>query len=125
MIPSKFIVEMMLSPSLRAVRLGGIDCSMISVDRTMANHSIKQLGIHRCKKAERLYSLMPSLRAFDGEMNDASAAMPVWDSLQEVSFQVDNPEWGRVGRTFMVCRREMGLAPREATRYLPMLHESE
>ncbi|KAF8505239.1 hypothetical protein BU17DRAFT_101098 [Hysterangium stoloniferum] len=103
-LPCQFIVNFFLSPSLRAVRLVGIDCSSFSVDQSTVNTSIKQLGIHRCKSAERLYSIMPSLEAFDGEMDAAIAVLPLWNSLREASFQVDDPVWDQVARSFVTWR---------------------
>jgi hypothetical protein len=70
----------------------------------MVNRNIQKLGIHNCKKPERLYPLMPSVKAFDNALDDNSAVVPLWNNLQEVSFQVDLPAWDRVVNQFAAWR---------------------
>ncbi|KIJ54250.1 hypothetical protein M422DRAFT_64345 [Sphaerobolus stellatus SS14] len=115
MLPSTVLADILLSPSLRAVRLQGIDFTNVSADRRLSNPNVKQLGIHRCRRAERLHSLMPSLRVFDGQMDDTSAAMPAWPSLEEASFQVDHPGWDHAARTFTAWRHSRRNLPLSLT----------
>lgn len=99
---SRIMLQLFLCPVLHTVRLGNLDFSSLSVSRTVVNPSIKCLGIHRCRKAEKLFKFMPSIRAFDGEVDEASARMARWGSLSEISFRSNSPKWGELARIFVV-----------------------
>ncbi|KAF8586302.1 hypothetical protein K439DRAFT_1659806 [Ramaria rubella] len=115
-LPTRLTISLFLLPSLHTVRLGEIDFSSLSVEGNLMNTNIKQLGVYRCRQPQRLYAMMPSLRAFDGEVEgDTFAAITSWRSLEEVSFQVDLPGWDRAARNFSAWGRSRRNLPLSLT----------
>ncbi|GJJ13188.1 hypothetical protein Clacol_007439 [Clathrus columnatus] len=101
-IGNQLMLRLLLCPDLHTVRLSNIDFSSLPTGRSVVvNPSIKCLGIFRCKKSEKLFKLMPSVRSFDGELDEAAARMSRWTSLTEMSFRSDVPVWDRLAQIFM------------------------
>lgn len=96
------MLQLFLPPSLHTVRLGNIDFSSFSSLGRPANPSIKSLAIHHCQQPAELFKIMPSVRAFDGEIDEASVRTTRWPSLNEISFRSDIPMWDDLARIFLV-----------------------
>lgn len=107
---SDVMLQLFLRPSLHTVRLGNIDFSRFSSLGRPVNPNIKSLAIHRCRRPAELFRVMPSVQAFDGEIDEASLRTIRWPSLNEVSFRSDIPVWDDIARTFLSWRQSRPLS---------------